>query len=338
MIRKHRAMLTLGALSIVLSFGMRSAEAQGVTEYVAVSTACNQLNQTAIKQVDDGRLQEVETTISAALATSKDVGPSCVGLVLNNLAVATAVSGQVADAERFAERSVYALQRTSPPLDLGLLRPLHTLAGLRLEQGKKAKAKEAFEYMRFIRTERPADRALVHSMGAALLQAEGRPKEAEIEYTAALAAWDKAGRGNTADAAAVLNSLASLYVEGRQFNDARVMLDRALAIFTTADDAVVMDRIKLLAIRAALHARIREWHEAERDLHDAVHLADRESNVDPLALRSLLTNYDRVLRKNHCRKEAQLVEQRLTTLKRDYPPHAVVNVSDLLSKRRRPEQ
>jgi hypothetical protein len=84
MIRKHRAMLTLGALSIVLSFGMRSAEAQGVTEYVTVSTACNQLNQTAIKQVDDGRLQEVETTISAALATSKDVGPSCVGLVLNN--------------------------------------------------------------------------------------------------------------------------------------------------------------------------------------------------------------------------------------------------------------
>jgi hypothetical protein len=45
-------------------------------------------------------------------------------------------------------------------------------------------------------------------------------------------------------------------------------LDQALAIFTGSKEAVPMDRIKLLNVRAMLHAYRRKWIEAELDLRD----------------------------------------------------------------------
>ena len=44
------------------------------------------------------------------------------------------------------------------------------------------------------------------------MQAEGRYKEAEPEYLSAVAAWQESGRGETADASAVLNGLGALYI------------------------------------------------------------------------------------------------------------------------------
>src|SRR5262249_32117180 len=157
-------------------------------------------------------------------------------------------------------------------------------------------------------------RAVVHNMAAALLSAEGRWGDSESEYLAALRAWEQEGGGDTADAGAILNSLGSLYVQERRFDEADLVLDRALSIFDHAEDAVPRDRINLLNPRGLLHARRGEWREAEEDLRDALSVADREPWLDPVDLRSLLTNYARVLRKNHRRQAALTIEARIAVL------------------------
>jgi hypothetical protein len=47
-----------------------------------------------------------------------------------------------------------------------LLRPLEALAAARFEQGKTARAREAFKRMQAIRIPRPEDIALVHGTAA----------------------------------------------------------------------------------------------------------------------------------------------------------------------------
>jgi ATP phosphoribosyltransferase regulatory subunit HisZ len=48
---------------------------------------------------------------------------------------------------------------------------------------------------------------MVHSLAGSLLRAEGRYNESEAEYLKALAAWEEAGRGETTDMAAVLETV-----------------------------------------------------------------------------------------------------------------------------------
>ena len=107
---------------------------------------------------------------------------------------------------------------------------------------------------------------MFHGLAATLLQTEGRYTEAETEYLASLAAWVEVGDGETADAVAVHNGLATLCPEQRRFADATRTLDRAITIADSAKDILPMDRIKLLFTRASLHGRRGEWREAEQDL------------------------------------------------------------------------
>ncbi len=93
-----------------------------------------------------------------------------------------------------------------------------------------------------------------------------------------------------------------------------------------------MDRIKLLNVRGVLHARQGDWREAEQDLHDALSMSDREPWIDQVALRSLLTNYALVLRKNHHRREARSIEARATAIQTDRTTAAIVDLTDLLPK------
>jgi len=167
------------------------------------------------------------------------------------------------------------------------------------------------------------------------LQVEGRLAEAEAEFIAAFQSWADAGRGDTADAGVILNSLASVYIERNMLDDARTAMDRALAIFSQAKDAVPMDRIKLLHVRGVLHARKGEWQEAELDLRDAISLADRES-IDSATLRLLLTSYAVILRKNHRGREARSIEARIAALGRDHAMEDVVDVTNLVPKPKHP--
>ena len=57
------------------------------------------------------------------------------------------------------------------------------------------------------------------------------------------------------DVAPVLDGLAALYVADGRYREAGRTLDRAIAILTSAKDAVATDWIKLFNSRAELHVR-----------------------------------------------------------------------------------
>jgi tetratricopeptide (TPR) repeat protein len=331
-LRRSRMKVTwITALLAALTIG--HAFAQGVSLYVPSTPACFELYQKVITHATNGRIDQAEIALSSSLA----IGPgqpehSCAGLVLTNVAVLMAVWGRLGEAEKFAERSFDILQKIYPPNDAVLLRPLQILAAARFEQGKTARAREAFKRMQAIRIQRPEDDALVHGTAGALLSAEGRRPEAEGEYLAAIRAWQEAGRGETADVSAILNEHGSLYIHQQRLAEARQALDRAFAILTLAQDAAPLDRIKLLNLRGVLHARQGDWRQAEQDLHDALSMSDREPWVDPVAHRSLLTNYALVLRKNHHRREARSIEARAAATQTDRTTAAIVDFTDLLPK------
>jgi len=290
-------------------------------------------------QIANGRLNEAELAVSAALGSGRDHEQnSCAGLILSDLAVFMSVSGRSAEAERLAERALLILEKTYSQNNLELLRPLQTLAASRIEQGKTAKAREAFKRIQAIRIQRSEDGALVHGIAAALLHAEGNLAEAETEYLASLRAWEDAGLGETADAGAVLNGLGVVYIHEQRLTEARQALDRALAIFSHAKEAGPSDRIKVLHCLGAVHARQGDWREAEQDFHDALAIADQEPWVDPVALRSLLTNYAYVLRRNHHGREARSMEARAATMHLDPALSTTIDVADLLPKGKSPKK
>jgi tetratricopeptide (TPR) repeat protein len=279
-----------------------------------------------------GRLKDAESTLSAALADpASGSGQLCGGLTLHNLASVMALSGRLVEAEVLEKRSVKIFEQGYPRDSRVLLLPLQSLAQIQFEQREIAKARETLQRLQSIPSEGAADRAVAHSLAAALLYAEGRYDEAEADYLKALGAWEESGRGTTPDVAAVLDGLAALYVEEKRYPEAGRTLDRAMAVLTSADGAVATDWIKLFNSRAALHVRQAEWREAEADLHAAISAADRDTRLDPALLKSLLANYAHVLRKNHRGKEARSIEARAAALQTGVADR-VVDISDLLPK------
>jgi tetratricopeptide (TPR) repeat protein len=314
------------------------APSQSVSGQVLVTPECARLNEFAVSHAVNGQFAEAQRLLSEATASQAGRGRnSCAGFVINNIAALLSVSGRAAEAERFAARSVKILEAIYPPDDLVLLRPLSTLAAARLDQGQIARAREAFKRMQSIRIERPADRAILHGTAAVLLLMQRRLPEAEAEYLVTLHASAEAGHGGMAETAVILNSLGSLYIDERRFGEARDVLDRALTIFSSAKDAVPIDRIKLLHVRGVLLTRQGAWLEAERDFSDALAIADREPWTDPALLRALLSGYIHVLRKNHHQREARSVEARLRGTPKDHAT-SVVDVGSLLAQPKPPKK
>jgi tetratricopeptide (TPR) repeat protein len=228
---------------------------------------------------------------------------------------------------------MYARDRTSASVTRGRCRDDRALQTILLaDLEPSGKAREAFQKMQAIPTERSDYEPLVHGLAAALLQAEGRWKEAESEYLATMSAWERAGRANTADSAAVLSQLGSLLIEEHRFPEAQLLLDRTLVIFTADKDTVAMDRVKLLNLRAALHARQGQWREAEQDLRQGVLIIDRQPQVDPVTMAALLANYAVALRKTHQREEAQSIEARARALRAHPVRNALVDVTELFAE------
>ena len=181
---------------------------------------CVELNQMVMAQVANGRIAEGEQALSAALTGGVERwADTCAAVVLGNMAAVVSYSGRLAQGEKLAARSVAILETLHSRDHPVLLRPLQVWAAALFEQGKRGKAREIIRRVQSIRVERPEDIALVHAMTASLHHAERR-SEAEIEYRAALSAWEKAGMGDSADAAGTLTALASLYTVERRFHDA----------------------------------------------------------------------------------------------------------------------
>jgi tetratricopeptide (TPR) repeat protein len=302
-------------------------------QHVPGGAACSQLFRTVMAQAANRGFAEAGMALLADSANGNDgPGLSCKGLILTGLASRAAVSDRLADAATLAERALRLLEHEYPPDDPVLLRPLHVLAASRFGNGETARAREVFQRMQSIRIERPEDRVLVKVVGAWLLENEGRYREAESEYGGALYELERAGLGNTMDAGAVFNALGSLYIKEHRLDDAKRAIDRAVAISISAADAVPVDRMKALQTRGLLHARQREWAQAERDMRDALSIADGEPRTDPVVLASLLIDYAQVLRRNHHSREARSIEVRAARLHGNFAANAVVDVTELAAK------
>jgi tetratricopeptide (TPR) repeat protein len=323
------------SVAALLTFSSTMALAQDWSKNAPVNAQCIGLNQIALTQAANGHVVEAESSLALATAAGDEgaQGP-CIGYVLCNMAALMSISGRPAEAERLAEQSVKVLERFYLPTDPVLLRPLQILAAVRLETGRTARAREAVKRIQSIPINGPKDSALVHGIAGTLLQIEDRKSEAEAEYLAAFRAWEEAGCRESADAAAILCSLATLYMEEQRLEEARRALDSVVVIYSRAKDVVPMDRIKFLNLRGVLRGRLGDWQQAEYDLRDALSMADREPSVEPLVLRSILNNYSRVLRKNHHGRDARFNETRAAALPPDRTT-AVVDLTNLLVRTKR---
>ena len=130
----------------------------------------------------------------------------------------------------------------------------------------------------------------------------------------------------------LISQLGSLYIEECRFEEAQNLLNRAWALFTSAEDTVAMDKVKLLNNRATLHARQGEWREAGEDLRVCILMMDREKHVDTAAFATLLDNYAIALRKTHRKREARSIEARASALQGHPATNAVVDVTELLAQ------
>jgi tetratricopeptide (TPR) repeat protein len=317
----------------LLIFAGITAVAQNGSPDVSANARCIELNRIALTQAANGHLAEAESSFALAAASGDEAQSSCFGYVLCNLAALMSVSGRLDEAERLADRSVRIFEKFYEPTDPVLVRPLQILALVRLETGKTARAREAVKRMLSIRISAPVDAALVHGIAGTLLQIEDRKSEAEKEYFAAFRAWEEAGRGDSADAAAVLCSLASLYVVEHRLDEARRALDNVSGIYSRAKDVVPMDHIKFLDLRGVLHSRLGEWGIAADDLREALSMADRVPSVDLRVLRSILDNYSRVLRKTHHVREARAIEARAAAIPQERGNAPVVDLTELVRAR-----
>jgi tetratricopeptide (TPR) repeat protein len=314
--------------------------AQAVGASDPMDKPCREFNHGVLAEIELGHLEEAEKALSDALANPSAAGltPSCNWALNQNMAVVVSRSGRLDEAEHYAKRSIAALDVTFASDDVVYLRPLQVLSSSLLQQGKIAGARKVLQRMQQVKIELPLDRALLHGIGAAVLQAEGRPVEAEPEYLTTIAAWEEAGRGATSDFATALNGLADLYTTVRRFTEAARTLARVFAIYAAASDAGPQEQIRALNSRGVLYASQGQWRKAEHDLGSALLLIDRCESLggfNATTLAPLLSNYAYVLHANHQSKEARLVESRIATLPVYTLVQSTVDVGQLLAESNR---
>ena len=316
-------------LAMVLLCG-QLASAQTIRDHIRVSDSCAEWYGSASAQSLDGSDDELERLL-AVIFDPAQPDHLCAGLILHSFANRLAGMGRIDASERFAERSVSALEMSYPEDDAILFWPLQVLAASQFEQGKIARAAETVRRMQAVRLLRPNQRAAMHGIAGTLLQAQHHPNLAEREFLSALDSWTESGRAETSDAGAVFNALAVLYLEQQRFDEAEAILDRAFKIFAGSSEAVPMDFVKLFNNRGVMYARAQKWHEAAGEFSRAVSVADSTHGTSPVVVSSVLANFASVLRKDHRGREARAIESRLAGLRAALGPQLVVDVSALLS-------
>ncbi|MEO8370325.1 MAG: tetratricopeptide repeat protein [Candidatus Solibacter sp.] len=270
-----------------------------------------------------------KTSLYLAFTSARQHLPAAsAALELARQASATSLEGRPAEAEVMAERSFAILKEATPANPL-LLDPLQTLASAQLDQRKIGSARETVRRMREIPAPRPEDKARVEGTVGALRQIEGHPAEAETHYRNAWAAWQQAGKANSAEASTALTCLGTLYTNAGRYAEAEQMLDRALAVLNASRNATRLDRIKLWNNRAVLYGRQAKWRPAETEMRNAVTAAQTGPPLDPVYVTTLLANFAQILRASGHTAEARAIETRAAAVRQRLPQSTVVDVTEL---------
>lgn len=312
--------------------GIWHAAAQDSRPHPMPSAACMEFNQRIVDKLASGQLAEAEATLSdPGIRNDSDL---CIWMTLHNRATMIALAGRSIEAEVLGEQSLRILDKLVSPNDPIRFRPLQLLWSVQMQQGKLGKARQTFQSMRTLRLHQPRDLAMFYGAAAAQLHGEGRYKEAEQAYFQALAACKEAGRGESTEMATLLVGLGTTQSVQERYSDAVKTLDRAFAIVNSAKDTIPMDLVNILSVRAALYAWLGRWQSAEEDLKSAISIVDRDTRLDTDALKRLLVNYAYVLRKIRRPKEARSIEARAEALQTPGWKNAIVDVTELVSKKR----
>ena len=312
--------------------GIWHAAAQDSRPHPMPSAACLELNQRIVDKLESGQLAEAEAVLSGpGIRNESDL---CIWMTLHNRANMIALSGRLVEAEVLAEQSLRILDKFVSPNDPLRFRPLQLLWTVQMHQGKIGKARQTLQSMRTPRLDMPGDRAMFYGAAAGQLHGEGRYKEAEQAYFQALAACKEAGRGESTEMATLLVGLGTTQSVQERYSDAGKTLDRAFAIVNSAKDTIPMDLVGILTARATLHARLGRWQSAEEDLKSAISIVDSDTQLDADSLKRLLVNYGYVLRKIRRTKEARSIEARAEALQPPGWKNAIVDVSELVAKKR----
>jgi tetratricopeptide (TPR) repeat protein len=199
---------------------------------------CERINAVS-SQIAQGQIDDAMHAVSQILAgDSSGREPACLALVSNNLAAGLQMSGRLKEARTFAEQAIKYFGRAFPADDPVYLAPLHILATMDLEQGLTAGARQVFIRMQNIGTTQLQDRMLVLSISASLLLGEGSRQEAESQFNEALSAISQARKQNSADAVLIRVQLAYSCLQEQRYEDAKAILNRALASVKCAPEAV----------------------------------------------------------------------------------------------------
>ena len=202
--------------------------------------------------------------------------------------------------------------------------------------GKTSNARQAYRRLLLIRADHPWELGLVHAMAALLFSVEQKVTEAEAENVEFIRATEESGHGRSADVAAALSSLASLYIVDGRVDEARRALDQAGTILESAVDVVVIDRVNLLLTRGIVAFKTGNWEKAESYFHESLSLADGSAGQsDAGSIDKLLPYYAKVLRKLHRRDEARAVEARASALAGGLERSEVVDVTELSNEGKR---
>src|SRR4051812_23154818 len=167
-------LLCAGALLSAINASAQDASGGG-----PATETCIQLRRSVLDRFAEHGIKEAEASLLAVMdSATAGSDRMCTAWSMYDLAAVLSVSGRLSESEKFAERSVRMLDPGYKHDDPALVRPLQVLTAIRFELGKTARAREAFQRLQSIRIERPENRAAVHSLGGALLEAEGRLPEA----------------------------------------------------------------------------------------------------------------------------------------------------------------
>jgi len=291
---------------------------------------CKELHDSVMKEANEGLTEKAFGRLSPALSnTASQLERTCAGLVLAKLAAIMSVSGRTLQAEAWASRSIGILQRVYTADSVLLLGPLNTLAIALIDQGKITPARLILRHMQAVKLERPEHTAMLHSTAAALLAATGKLREAESEYLVVVDVLERAGNDRSMEMAAILYSLGALYLREHRFDDVQRVVERAIHICGTVPDALAMDWIRLLGLKATVHIERHEWSDAEQTLRRAISMAEGEARSDPVILATLPDNYADVLRETRRKREARAVDQRIRALLKASGRQSVIDITNI---------
>jgi tetratricopeptide (TPR) repeat protein len=259
----------------------------------------------------------------------------CAAMELGSIATQAAASYRAKDAESISRLALATLKELVPPNSTLRIAPLYVLAISQLNQGRVTQARATLREMEALEVNGPSGRGMRHSLAGAVLEAEFKPREANMEYEAALREFESGGEENRMRSAGVLASMAALYIRAGELDKARNALERTAAISSRYRQVYPMERLTLIYLQACLDARLRRWAASARGFEQALAFIHRELRSHPQLLAPVMQAQAELFEAEGRKKEAQAKIKAASELRKSSGEDYRVDVAELAALSRK---